>query len=66
MEKEVEVPVEKIIEVPVEKIVEVPVEVIVENPIVQERIVEKKIYVDKNVKKPRSSYTEIKENPAFV
>lgn len=58
-EVEVEVPVEKIIEIPIEKIVEVPVEIVVEVPVVQERIVEKEIYVDKYTKKPRSSFKQV-------
>lgn len=62
-EVEVDVPVEKIIEVPVEKIVEVPVEIIVEVPIVQEKLVEREIYVDKYTKKPRSSFKQVQEDP---
>lgn len=55
VEKNVDVPVEKIIEVPVERIVEVPFDVIVENPITRQKIVEREVYIDKKVAKPRAS-----------
>ena len=56
VEREVDVPVEKIVEVPVERIVEIPVEVIVENPVPRQRIVEREVFIDKKVSKPRASH----------
>lgn len=47
-------------EVPVEKIVEVPVEVIIEKPRIVEKMVEREIYIKKNIKKARASFREEK------
>ena len=66
MIKEVPNIIEKIVEVPVEKIVEVPVDIIIERPVIMERKTEKDVYVDKNIKKSNTEFTQREEDPALL